>query len=202
MNKNETAFRNFLENKMNEDEKKIFLEKLESSKEMNIEFEKFNKIYNLVQKSKSVTLNSDYTQTIIPRFRERLVNDSKVSFISKYKYAFAGIFILFTTYLVTTQVLSNREPNLQKIYSELSDNEVNYFVTDMRIDLENEVDDLVTEKIDSIYNEKLNENFSASLSENKNKIITDDMNLTELDNYLSDNDIDRLYTELLEKKIL
>ncbi len=202
MNKNETAFRNFLENKMNEDEKKIFLEKLESSKEMKIEFEKINKIYDLVQKSKTVTLNSDYTLTIIPRFRERLVNDNKASFISKYKYAFAAIFILFTTYLVTTQLLNNREPNLQKIYSELSDNEVSYFVTDLGIDLENEVDDLVTEKIDSIYNEKLNENFSASLSENKNKIITDDMNLTELDNYLSDNDIDQLYTELLEKKIL
>ncbi len=202
MNKNETAFRNFLDNKMNEDGKKIFLEKLESFKDMEIEFEKFKEIYNLVQKSKTATLNSDYTQTIIPRFRERLVKDYKASFISKYKYAFAGIFILFSAYLIMTQVLNNREPNLQKIYSELSDNEISYFVTDLGIDLENEVDDLVTEKIDSIYSEKLNENFSASLSENKNKIITDDMNLTELDNYLSDDDIDQLYTEILEKKIL
>lgn len=202
MNKNETAFRNFLENKMNEDEKKIFLEKLESSKETQIEFENFSKIYNLVQKSKTVTLSFNYTQTIISKFRERLVKNDEVPFISKYRYAIAGIFILFTTFLIMTQVLKSREQDLQKIYSELSDNEISYFVTDLDIDLENEVDDLVTEKIDSIYNEKLNENFSVSLSENKNKIITDDMNLTELDKYLSDNDINQLYAELLEKKIL
>lgn len=202
MNKNETAFRNFLENKMNEDEKKIFLEKLESSKETQIEFEKFSNIYNLVQKSKTVTLSFNYTQTIISKFRERLVKNDEVPFISKYRYAIVGIFILFTTFLIMTQVLKSREQDLQKIYSELSDNEISYFVTDLDIDLENEVDDLVTEKIDSIYNEKLNENFSVSLSENKNKIITDDMNLTELDKYLSDNDINQLYAELLEKKIL
>ena len=57
-------------------------------------------------------------------------------------------------------------------------------------------------RIDSIYNEKLSSSISASLQENGLEYIFNINNLSDVDEYLSENDVDIIYAQLINKEFL
>jgi predicted AAA+ superfamily ATPase len=69
-------------------------------------------------------------------------------------------------------------------------------------DLTKSIDDISFQKIDSIYNEKLKTSLAESVDDINSNIIFSKTNVTDVDQYLTDNDIELIYSQLIEKKIL
>ena len=196
---NEEKYLSYLLNKMSEDEKHLFENELESSNQIRNDFESYKKVMNLVTGSKNITLNSQYTQTIIPKFRKKLEGKKKQSIIVKYGYAFSALFIAALSYLVITQSVTDKF-NSQKMYSDLTKDEASFLAGEMNIELGKDYDEATIQKIDSVYKDKLSNDITEAVNDNSIDVITEDMNLNELNQYLSDKDVDLIFAELSNKE--
>ncbi len=196
---NEEKYLRYLLNQMSEDEKHLFENELESSKQIRDDYESYKKVMDLVIGSKNITLNSQYAQTIIPKFRKKLEGKKKQSIIVKYGYAFSALFIAALSYLVITQTLTDKQ-NSQKMYSDLTKDEASFFASEMNIELGKDYDEITIQKIDSVYNDKLSNDVTEAVNDNSIDVITEDMNLNELNQYLSDKDVDLIFAELSNKE--
>ncbi len=201
MMSNDEKFDMYFFNEMNAKEKQSFEDEIKSSKQMEEDFDRYKKVFALVHDSKNIKLDALYTQTIIPNFRNRLEKKKKLSILVKYGYAFAVLFIAVIGYSIITNVM-NEKHNLQQIYTRLTNDEVNSLVSEMNIDAENYYDENAIEKIDSIYNIELVKDVNASLYDNSIESGYKDINIKELDQYLSDRDIDLIFAELSKKEII
>jgi hypothetical protein len=186
---------------MIDEEKQDLEDELKSSNKSKDDLESFKNIFNLVNDSKNIKLNPDYIQMIIPEFRGRLEQRRKRSIFIKYGYAIAMICVAVLGYSIITKVL-NENKDIQTIYSNLTTDEVDYLANDMNIDFENDYNDNSFARIDSLYNIKLIEDVNVALSNKSVKSISQDIDIKDLDKYLSDRDIDQIYAELSDKKIL
>lgn len=196
---NEEKYLSYLLNQMSEKEKQLFENELESSKQIRNDYESYKKIMDLVNGSKNIKLNSQYTQTIIPKFRNKFEEKKKKSIIVKYSYAFSAIFIAALSYLVITQTLTDKQ-NSQNMYSDLTKDEASFLAGEMNIELGNDYDETTIQKIDSVYKDKLSNDITEAVNDNSIDVIPEDMNLNELNQYLSDKDVDLIFAELSNKE--
>jgi hypothetical protein len=186
---------------MSNEERQSQEDELKSSEKMKDDFESYKNVLQFVNDSKNIKLDSNYTQMIIPEFRSRLEQKRKRSIFVKYGYAIAVIFIAVLGYSIIIKVL-NENQSLQTLYSNLTSDEVGYLAKDMNIDLENDYNDNSIAKIDSVYNIKLSEDVNVALSDKSIGSISQDIDIKDLDQYLSDKDVDQIYAELSDKEIL
>lgn len=200
MNSDERFSKYFL-NDMNENEKQEFENELKSSEQFRIDFEDYKKVFELVNETKQVKLEDSYSQLIIPNFRKNLEKNKQKLALAKFGYAFSFLFIVIFGYMIFNSVFNNSQ-DLNKTYSGLTSEDVNLLANDVNIDLENNYDEEIVNKIDSVYSDKLKENIIASISDDNLVLITDDVNINKLDQYLSNKDIDYLYAELSDKEFL
>jgi hypothetical protein len=198
---NEEKFFNYLNNKMTETEKNRFEDELKSSESLQRDYFNYQTITNIVQETKDIRLNTLYTQTILPKFRERLEKKRKVPFFSKYGFAVAFLFVVVISYsIINNLVIENQNSN--NLYPNLTNDEMSYIADKMDLDFSKDLDENTELQIDSMYDEDLSQNVNASLNDNTIQSYSNDLSIKELDNYLSDSDIDLIYSELLKKQIL
>ncbi len=198
---NDEKFSRYFFNEMNLEEKKEFEKELSIFPELNNDFENFKKVMNLFTETKAVELDAGYTQSILPRFRNKIESKRKKSVYVKYGYAFAVLFIAIISYLIIARMMTDK-PEMQKIYSGLTDDDANYLASELDLSLENDYDENSFAKIDSLYNKTLSENITESISNNNISSVSEDINLNEIEKYLTDKDVETLYAELSNKEIL
>ncbi len=198
---NDEKFSRYFFNEMNLEEKKEFEKELSIFPELNNDFENFKKVMNLFTETKAVELDSGYTQSILPRFRNKIESKRKKSVYIKYGYAFAVLFLAVISYLIIARMMTDK-PEMQKIYSGLTDDDANYLASELDLSLENDYDENSFAKIDSLYNKTLSENITESISHNNISSVSEDINLNEIEKYLTDKDVETLYAELSNKEIL
>jgi hypothetical protein len=201
----EEKFFAYLKGKMNSLEKNEFEDELNHSEILKNEFIEYKKLNGIIDEIKNVQLNKDYSESIITEFRKRKEN-KKIKIISPtIKYALASIIIIVAGYFLMT--MTNKE-NLQEIKLNLEDfseaelnswNSNYYYSTSA---FENNIDDDAVSKIDSIYKENLSESLVEALSEKKLEDFISINNVSDVDEYLSDNDVDMIYNQLINKEIL
>ena len=198
---NEEKFFNYIKNNMTKSEMDSFEEELKSSDKMQKDLESYKKIFSIVEDTKNIKLNYQYTQTIIPSFRSKLERNSKVSFVSRYGFALATLFVALVAYSVINN-LNEQNQTPQKLYSNITTDEANYIADKMNLDLSKDMNQSAEIRIDSVYDQDLNESIDASLNDRTIQNYSKDLSIQDLGQYLSDKDVDIIYTELLNKKIL
>lgn len=198
---NDEKFSRYFFNEMNLEEKKEFEKELSIFPELNNDFENFKKVMNLFTETKAVELDAGYTQSILPRFRNKIESKRKKSVYIKYGYAFAVLFLAVISYLIIARMMTDK-PEMQKIYSGLTDDDANYLASELDLSLENDYDENSFAKIDSLYNKTLSENITESINDNNIGSVSKDINLNEIEKYLTDKDVETLYAELSNKEIL
>jgi hypothetical protein len=130
-----------------------------------------------------------------------LEHKSKISFVSKYGFALATLFVALVAYSVINNLIQQNQTS-QNLYSNLTSDEANYFADKMNLDFSKDLDQSAELRIDSIYDQDLNENVDASLNDKTFQSYSKDLSIQDLDQYLSDKEVDIIYSELLKKKIL
>ena len=204
MKNNEENFFLYLKGKLGSQERLQFEDELKKSKELYNDFEEYKNLTNLINETKNVEISKDYLESIVPNFRSRLkrINEKKLS--TNLKYVFATLVIIIAGYFIVSQIGGENKRELKQILTDLSDDEIDLIANDFYAsdDLTKSMDDISSQKIDSIYAENLKSSLTESIDDINSNVILNKNNVTDVDQYLSDNDIDLIYSQLIEKKIL
>ena len=204
MNNNEEKFFLYLKGKMELKEKLSFEEELKNSKKLNSEFQEYKDIENLISKTKNLSLSKEYSESLVPNFRNKKVAGNTKKSFSNFKYAFATILIIVAGYFGLNQFTVNNETGLKQVISSLSDNEKKFVTDDFYVsnDFIKNVDDITSQKIDSIYTFYLKEGVVESIENRNVDIILNEYYVIDINDYLTDNQVDEIYSKLIGKEIL
>lgn len=200
MNDEEKFFR-FLNNKMSNQEKNNFKKELIASEKLLEEFNSYKKIFGYINETKTISLHPAYSENIIPAFRKRLNKKNKQRLYFKFAYGIVLIIVSLTGYLLLDQNKNNYADTIEQIYSNLTNQELDNLYTDYDIDLEKIFDDTMLNNIDSMYMEKVDQNYIESYS-SSDVIPFNNLDINELQKYMEQDQMELVYSELLNKKIL
>ncbi|HQI41709.1 MAG: hypothetical protein B6D44_02385 [Ignavibacteriales bacterium UTCHB2] len=202
MKYNDEDFENYLNGKMPEIQKIEFEKLLISSSELKNDFDRYKKLKELITNTKSIRLNEDYSSTILYRFRNNLQDDKKVKpfyNIGAFATAVASImlgFILTVNLFIKNDIDKNSD--FQSIIENEKDSIINSFdITDRLI---SNADSESIQKIDSVYNDLLFQNINAESDLNNFYAVTSDIENIDLEQFISDEKIDQIYAQLMEKE--
>ena len=202
MKYNDEDFENYLNGKMPEIQKIEFEKLLISSSELKNDFDRYKKLKELITNTKSIRLNEDYSSTILYRFRNNLQDDKKVKpfyNIGACATAVASImlgFILTVNLFIKNDIDKNSD--FQSIIENEKDSIINSFdITDRLI---SNADSESIQKIDSVYNDLLFQNINAESDLNNFYAVTSDIENIDLEQFISDEKIDQIYAQLMEKE--
>ena len=204
MTNHEDKFFLNLKGKMNSEERKDFEDELNNSESLKKDFTEYKKLTSYIDEVKDVHLNGEYSETIITEFRERLESKRDSNSFKIIGYSFSAIVLILVGYFLISFLDKEKPVEITSILTEFSDDEIeslsyNY---DYSVNVENNITDDNVNRIDSIYNEKLSLSISASLQENGLEYIFNINNLSDVDEYLSENDVDIIYAQLINKEFL
>lgn len=204
MTNHEEKFFLNLKGKMNSEERKDFEDELNNSESLKKDFTEYKKLTSYIDEVKDVHLNGEYSETIITEFRERLESKRDSNSFKIIGYSFSAIVLILVGYFLISFLDKEKPVEITSILTEFSDDEIeslsyNY---DYSVNVENNITDDNVNRIDSIYNEKLSSSISASLQENGLEYIFNINNLSDVDEYLSENDVDIIYAQLINKEFL
>lgn len=204
MTNHEEKFFLYLKGKMNSEERKDFEDELNNSESLKKDFTEYKKLTSYINEVKDVHLNGEYSETIITEFRERLESKRDLNSFKIIRYSFSAIVLILVGYFLISFLDKEKPVEITSILTEFSDDEIESlsYNFDYSADIENHITDDNVNRIDSIYNEKLSSSISASLQENGLEYIFNINNLSDVDEYLSENDVDIIYAQLINKEFL
>lgn len=204
MNNNEEKFFSYLHGKMNFEEKEEFERELIKSPDLNNEYNDYNKLMDIVSETKNINLSKDYSESIITEFRNRLEIKSTKKIIPNFRYAMASVIIIVVGYF-SFSVLNKETPDeIKSILIEYSYDELNSYTKnyDFSVGLEKNFNDSDISKIDSIYKQNVSANLIESIGSKATDYIFIKNNVADVNEYISDNDVDLIYSQLIDKQIL
>ena len=204
MKNNEERFFLYLKGKMDSKERLLFEDELKKSEKLNNDFEEYKNLVHFINGTKDIEISKEYSESIVPNFRGRLEGiDKKKSFINP-KYVFASLLILIAGYFIVSQIGLANKQELKQVLTDLSDDEINLIADEFygSDDLTKSMDDYSSQKIDSIYAVNLNASLVESIDDVGSSFVFSKYSVADIDQYLSDNDIELIYSQLIEKKIL
>jgi hypothetical protein len=194
----------YLKGKMSSQDKLIFEDELKESEELKNDFEEYKNLVHFIEETKNIEINKDYSESIVSNFRSRLEKTYEKKSYKSLKFVFASLVIIIVGYFIVSQINGDNKQELKQVLTELSDDEINLIANDFYAsdNLTRSMDDISSQKIDSLYAENLKASLTESIGDINSNVILSKNNVTDFDQYLSDNDIDLIYSQLIEKKIL
>lgn len=203
MIKNEERFFSYLKGRMNPEEIEKFENDLSKSADLNNEFSEYKKLNNIITEVKNIQLNNDYSESILLDFRNRIDSKKTNSTFPKIRYAFAALFIAVAGYFIISNFDKGQPQEVNSILAEYSEDELNSFSDNYYSSIiENNLNEYDSEKLDSIYSENIFASIIGSINEKQLNDIFNINNVSDVDEYVSDNDIDKIYSQLIDKEIL
>lgn len=186
----------YLENELSPEERNLFEKDLKNSAELRDDLNKCLKVKTETDELKKLKLNSLYLNTLIPEFRKNLDAPKSVSVRRNLGYAF-GIMLIF---ILSTSILKNffssESPTivLQDFTQSLNENQKIELLEDLNGDAE--VYNLMAE---SISDNELTNLLTTELEINNEVAEVYDISLNELIAGLSQQKIDEIYAEILNR---
>jgi hypothetical protein len=189
---------------MNSQEKLEFEDELKNSKELKNEFEEYKNLLKIINETKNTAINKEYSESIVPNFRNRLDKIGEKKSYKNLKYVLASFIIIIAGYFIVSQINREDKQDLNQVLTNLSDDELNLYAADFYSseDLTKSMENISSKRIDSLYAENLKSSVDESIDNINPNLILNKNDVTDIYLYLSDNDIDRIYSQLIEKKIL
>jgi hypothetical protein len=200
----EEKFFSYLKGKMNSEEKKEFEDELIRSDNLNKEYTEYEKLNNIIDETKNIHLSKDYSESIITDFRKRIESEDLKRSYPMIRYAFASIILIVVGYFLISQLNKENPEEIESLLTEFSEAELNSFSNnyDYSTDIANNIDDAGFIRIDSIYRKNLSESVVESIGEKSLEDILSLSDVANVDEYLSDIEVDIIYAQLINKEIL
>lgn len=193
--KNEERIIKYLDNDLSAEEKKAFEEDLKSSAEFRNEFVEYLALKNKLEQVKSIELNKDYADSILPEFHNRFPRGKRETIRKSLSYAFGVmlIFIISITILRTFFTDRNLNETLEEFTQSLND--------------EQQIELLESINGTSVRYNQFTNNDLVGILENDLEISKDvieayNIGDEELISSLSKTEFDYLYQEILNKNLL
>jgi hypothetical protein len=202
--KNDENFFLYLKGKMSSEQRTLFEDELKKSELLSNDFEYYKNLVHSINETKNIDLNKDYLESIVPNFRSLLERMDKKKSFKKLKYVFASLLIIVTGYFVISNYNTENKQELNQTLADLSNDEIDLIANNFYVeeDLTASMDDVSAQKIYSIYAEDLKTSLVESVHDINSNLLLSKFNITDIDQYLSDNEVDLIYSQLIEKKIL
>ena len=193
--KTEERILKYLDNELTAEEKTAFEKEMESSKELRDEFQKYASVKKEIEELKRLKLNPDYINSILPEFHNRRLTGKKETIRKSLSYAF-GVMLIFIISIAVLRIFFNNHSdpnNVEEFASSLSENQkVELLET---INGSSEIYNLIPET-------KVVDLLEAELKINSDVVEAYDINYTEIIGDLSDNELEIVYQEILNKNFL
>jgi hypothetical protein len=204
MKNHEEEFFNYLKGKMNPTEKKLFEDELHNSDSLRKSFEDYKTLTQIIAETKNIKLNSNYTQSIITDFRSKQTVKKYNQIFPMLKYALSFVVVAVLSFYFVNDFIKKDVNDIHTTLAELSTEEMNYVSSNLEVtnSIESSLDEISLDKIDSLYSQQLADNIDSSNKEGNADIILNGRELTDVEDYLSDDDIEKIYTQLIDKEIL
>ncbi|MBK7230537.1 MAG: hypothetical protein IPH97_17095 [Ignavibacteriales bacterium] len=204
MKNHEEKYFDYLKGKMNPNEKKLFEDELQSSDSLRKSFEDYKTLIQIIDKTKNIKLNPDYTQSIVPDFRNKVEVKKFNQVIPKLKYALSFVAVAVLSFYFVYDITTKDSNDITTTLAELSTEEMNIVSESIDVSASsgNSLEELSMEKIDALYSEQLSKNILESSEEKTTGNILNGYELSDVEDYLSDDDIEKIYTQLIDKEIL
>lgn len=201
---NEEKFFSYLKGKMNSEGRKIFEDELMHSDNLNKEFVEYKKLNSIIDETKNISLNKNYSESIITEFRRRKESNSIKKKSPTIKYAFASIVIIIVGYFLISQINKENAQDVDLLITQYSDSELDSYINNYGYSnaIEMNIGNDAVQIIDSIYSENISASFIESINEESLTNITGFNSVADVDGYLSDNEVDLIYAQLINKEIL
>ncbi len=204
MRYNDSDFENYLSGKMTSEEKINFETNLLRSPELSNDFNKYKKLKEMISETRSINLSESYSSGILPRFRNKMEARNK----SK-PYQKVGAFITAATWLVvgftvTINLFINENGQDLNDLAEIIEGERDSIISSFEIsdNLVSKADSESLAKMDSVYNDIISQNIYVEYDFDDFNDLTYDIQNIELEQFITDEDVDKIYTILINKEIL
>jgi len=201
---NEEKFFSYLKGKMNPEERKAFEGELIRSDNLKKEFDEYKKLNSIIDETKNIPLSKNYSESIITEFRRRKDSKGLKKKSPIIKYAFASIIIIIVGYFLISQINKENPQDVNLLLTQYSDSELDSYINDYDHSnaIEMNIGNEAVQIIDSIYSENISAGFIESINEESLTDIVGFKNVADVDEYLSDNEVDLIYAQLINKEIL
>ncbi len=199
---NDEDFENYLNGIMSGSKKDEFEELLITSTELKNNFDKYIKLRELIINTRSVKLSEDYSSGILLRFRNNLQGDKKVKpfyNIGAVAAAFASVIIGF---ILTVNLFIKNDIDKISEFVAIVENEKDAIIYsfDFSDQLISRADSESLQRIDSVYNDLLSQNINIEADMNDFNAFTFDIENIDLEKFMSEEKVDQIYAQLMEKE--
>lgn len=196
MNNEEKIFK-YIDDQFSQEEKDAFEKELSISPELKKEYEVFLKIKNEFKSVKDLKTDENYSSTIIPRVRERLEKKKKLLVYKNLGYAFSVALLLFITFIIYNPLKNEGFNDIEEFTQSLSETE-KYDVLDYINCGQGSTDDYTD--LTAISAQFDMENIINTNAEKSELSSYYDLDIENLSRDISAEDLDQLYTKILNKE--
>lgn len=193
--KNEKRIIKYLDDEFTTEEKVAFEKEMESSKELKLEFQKYVSVKEEIEKLKGSRLKADYIDSVLPVFYNRMRSGKKETIRKSLSYAF-GVMLLFIIGIAVLRIFFNNQndfKNIEEFTQALNENQKIELLENLNGS--SEVYNLIPEK-------EIVGLLEADLEINSEVAEAYDIGYKEIIGNLSDNELEIVYQEILNKNFL
>lgn len=192
----------YLDGQLNSAERADFENSLKNSEELKNLYNEYKAVINTVESAKKITLNETYAESILPEFRRRLEAKKSTRFSFRYTYGLAVVIFIVITALFISRSLSPDKINDSKFaHNDLGEAELETILN--QISTEDLLLVYTSEenyKLDSIYEAYFANEIVKDDNADENLFALNDIDFTEIEQILSDEELDFVYNELINKE--
>jgi hypothetical protein len=186
----------YIENELTSEERIAFESNLGNSLELKEEFEKYLRVKNETDELNKLKLDSIYLDSIIPEFRNKLKTPQSVSIKRDLGYAFGVMLVFIISIAVLNNFLKDESEitEIEEFTQSLNENQKIELLEE--INLESNDYNIVSENISG---KKLVDILITDIEINNEVAEAYDIGYNELMTDLSQQDIEKVYSEILNK---
>ena len=161
-------------------------------------------VLQLVQETRNIELNKEYSDSIIINFRKNLEKKSFHNEKFSFKHIITFIVFISAGYMLTSEVIKDRTKDLESTLKDINQEEISSIVDDYDLSytIQENIPDESNHIIDSLYSEHFSRTVNKALEEGNSNEMVGDYDLYDIEYLLSDEDINNLYSQLIEKEII
>ena len=185
----------YLDNELTTEAKTVFEKEMLSSRELRDEFQKYVSVKEEIEKLKVLKLNPDYIDSILPEFHSRMLTGKKETIRKSFSYAF-GVMLIFIISIAVLRIFFNNQndpKNIEEFTQALNENQ--------RIELLEKLNGN-SAIYDLIPDDEVVQLLEADLKINNDVAEAYGIGYIEIIGNLSDNELEIVYQEILNKNFL
>jgi len=204
MRYNDSDFENYLSGKMTSEEKINFETNLLRSPELSNDFNKCKKLKEMISETRSINLSESYSSGILPRFRKKMEARNKSKPYQKIGASITAATSLVVGFTLTINFFINENGQDLNDLAEIIESEKDSLISSFEIsdNLVSKADSESLAKMDSVYNDIISQNIYVEYDFDDFNDLTYDIQNIELEQFITDEDVDKIYTILINKEIL